>query len=365
MRSTMAGKASSPSTSCSQPATGASKLLQTASIVLFVVVIPLLFGYLFANYHPSSRLYSSSNEIVHFTILRQNSNFSVEAPGNSVSVETLLRASRQHFKNPELARLVSLTGKEIYSASDLESEVLALTSQERFMFQPRYVGFTLDVTVIDQDFESDALEYNISLTTLSISPRVFLVDGLLTNEEIDYFVQKGGEGMFQSKVGEPTDSVSQEGSYYSEYRRSQQQWFGAITHNYDRGFERLQRRASILARTPFDLVEDIQVLRYEPGGHYYTHYDWIDSNSVPDNPYYANGGNRFLTILVYLSEVEEGGQTIFPKTNSSQHEFTEEQKCADDFECLKVYPKKGQAVFWYNLLEDGHMNGITHTTSWV
>ena len=59
------------------------------------------------------------------------------------------------------------------------------------------------------------------------------------------------------------------------------------------------------------------MLRYEPGGHYYTHYDWIDSNSyvgffevalthscsVPDNPYYANGGNRFLTILVYLSEV--------------------------------------------------------------
>ena len=35
----------------------------------------------------------------------------MEAPGNSVSVETLLRASRQHFKNPELARLVSLTGK--------------------------------------------------------------------------------------------------------------------------------------------------------------------------------------------------------------------------------------------------------------
>ena len=25
------------------------------------------------------------------------------------------------------------------------------------MFQPRYVGFTLDVTVIDQDFESDGM----------------------------------------------------------------------------------------------------------------------------------------------------------------------------------------------------------------
>ena len=46
-------------------------------------------------------------------------------------------------------------------------------------------------------------------------------------------------------------------------------------------------------------------------------------------------GNRIATLLLYLSEVEFGGHTVFPYLG------------------LSMAPVKGDAVFWYNL----HRNG--------
>ena len=46
-------------------------------------------------------------------------------------------------------------------------------------------------------------------------------------------------------------------------------------------------------------------------------------------------GNRIATLLLYLSNVEAGGETIFTELN------------------LSLPPAKGSAVFWYNL----HRNG--------
>lgn len=56
-----------------------------------------------------------------------------------------------------------------------------------------------------------------------------------------------------------------------------------------------------------DNGEPIQVLRYENGQKYEPHYDFFQD---PVN--IASGGHRIATILMYLSDVEKGGETIFP-----------------------------------------------------
>ena len=62
------------------------------------------------------------------------------------------------------------------------------------------------------------------------------------------------------------------------------------------------------------------MLRYNISAAYVPHYDWIDPDTekTHNNHDYdsANKGtNRFLTIFLYLSDVEEGGETVFTKGN--------------------------------------------------
>jgi prolyl 4-hydroxylase len=53
--------------------------------------------------------------------------------------------------------------------------------------------------------------------------------------------------------------------------------------------------------------EDIQVLRYKHGEKYEPHYDYFT-----DNVNTVRGGHRYATVLLYLTDVEEGGETVFP-----------------------------------------------------
>lgn len=58
--------------------------------------------------------------------------------------------------------------------------------------------------------------------------------------------------------------------------------------------------------------EDIQVLRYEYGQKYEPHYDYFS-----DKVNIVRGGHRLATVLMYLSDVAKGGETVFPNAEVS------------------------------------------------
>ena len=67
----------------------------------------------------------------------------------------------------------------------------------------------------------------------------------------------------------------------------------------------------------------VQVVRYREGEYYATHHDQTHFVSPP-----LPEGARVLTLLMYLDDVEEGGETAFPDLG------------------IEVAPKKGKAVLW-------------------
>ena len=106
-------------------------------------------------------------------------------------------------------------------------------------------------------------------------------------------------------------------------------------HNDDEVFERVRKRVLELTRLDASLAEDTQLVHYKPHTHYYAHHDYsgiffvclfIDFDfsicnhfemktiieRYESNPYFAAGGNRFVTVLYYLNDVLEGGETRFP-----------------------------------------------------
>ena len=53
----------------------------------------------------------------------------------------------------------------------------------------------------------------------------------------------------------------------------------------------------------------MQILHYEHGQKYEPHYDFFHDKANRDW-----GGHRVATVLMYLSNVENGGETVFPRS---------------------------------------------------
>ena len=117
----------------------------------------------------------------------------------------------------------------------------------------------------------------------------------------------------------------------------------------------VEERIAHATGIPLTHGEPSQVLRYGRGQQYTLHPDFFDPK---DKRQLGNGGNRQATLLVYLNTLDEasGGATHFPKAD------------------LRVHPRCGDAVLWYNTHCDGRVDPdsthagepvLSSTTKWV
>ena len=89
----------------------------------------------------------------------------------------------------------------------------------------------------------------------------------------------------------------------------------------------LTERIEQVTGVPRKNYESFQILEYSPNQFYRQHHDSTGKDPTPS-------GNRILTFFLYLSDVEEGGETYFNKLD------------------LAVKPKKGRALVWPSVKDD-------------
>ncbi len=86
-----------------------------------------------------------------------------------------------------------------------------------------------------------------------------------------------------------------------------------IPHDASSAILALCKRISALVDLPLEHAESLQVVHYGPGHSYAPHYDAWDATTARGQRCMARGGQRLLTCLVYLNNVDAGGGTGFPK----------------------------------------------------
>jgi len=164
-------------------------------------------------------------------------------------------------------------------------------------------------------------------------------------------------------------------------RFSEQIWL-KHTDDSDTIMKNLREKVIKITNLPRYIVEGgepLQVLKYSPHGHYHAHFDGQDPDEYPNKqcchldlasqPFDCKLC-RLLTIIYYLNDVEEGGETAFPVADKEGYVEPEFRKrtggdlynlsefCYNS--SLVVKPKRGRAVMFYNhhLDEQGFLGAM-------
>jgi prolyl 4-hydroxylase len=134
--------------------------------------------------------------------------------------------------------------------------------------------------------------------TLAGSPHAVVAEGFLSATECAYLVAAAEPMLQPSVVVDPATGRM----VPHPVRTSDAAMFGVFAE--DLVVNAINRRIAALSGTAPAQGEPLQVLRYRPGGEYKPHMD-----ALP-----AELNQRILTVLVYLNDGYEGGETRFVRT---------------------------------------------------
>lgn len=120
-------------------------------------------------------------------------------------------------------------------------------------------------------------------------------------EETEHIISTARTQVRPSSVANPKTGRGE----FSTVRTSSGTFFG---RNSSVIVGRVEERIARWSMLPTDHGEDMQVLYYKPTQRYDPHHDYFSFAAKDDN-----GGNRMATVLMYLMDVDEGGETVFPQ----------------------------------------------------
>ncbi|WP_408640724.1 2OG-Fe(II) oxygenase [Salipaludibacillus keqinensis] len=186
-----------------------------------------------------------------------------------------------------------------------------MTSKEQTIFH--HVGNK----IVTEDRE-------INIVARVEEPLIVVLGNVLSDEECDELISLSKDRMKRSKVGSSRNE--------NDLRTSTSMF---LEESENEVVMRIEKRLSQIMNIPFEHGEDLLILNYKIGQEYKAHFDFFSSkNHSVDNP-------RISTLVMYLNDVEEGGETFFPELGFS------------------VSPQKGMAVYFEYFYNNQDLNELT------
>ncbi|CAI0392779.1 unnamed protein product [Linum tenue] len=203
---------------------------------------------------------------------------------------------------------------------------------------------------------------------ISWEPRAFVYHNFLSKEECEYLISLAKPHMVKSTVVDSDTGKSRD----SRVRTSSGTF---LARGRDKVIRDIEKRIADFTFIPvgwklvidngnwnnFDYSseskyaehgEGLQILHYEVGQKYEPHFDYfMDAYNT------KNGGQRIATVLMYLSDVEEGGETVFPSAKGNYSAvpwWNELSECGK--KGLSVKPKMGDALLFWSMKPDASLD---------
>jgi len=152
-------------------------------------------------------------------------------------------------------------------------------------------------------------------------PAAVLLDEFLDDEECEALIALAQPRLVRSTIVDPITGRD----VVAGHRSSDGMFFR-------RGetalIERIEARIALLTGRPADHGEGLQMLHYETGAEVTPHFDYLMPGNEFNRASVARNGQRVGTMLMYLNDVEAGGETVFPQCG------------------LSILPRRGQAFYF-------------------
>jgi prolyl 4-hydroxylase len=160
--------------------------------------------------------------------------------------------------------------------------------------------------------------------------QVYIKENFIDLELCEQFRERIDKNLRPSTVSDDKDTCK-----VSDYRTSKT----ADLHYFDDAlYLSLDQKLAFFMGLDHFLGECMQAQKYEPGQYFKEHWDYFDPDTKEYDVYCEWMGQRSWTTMLYLNDVEEGGETYFKHLN------------------LKIKPKAGLLLAWNNLHPDGRPN---------
>ena len=196
-----------------------------------------------------------------------------------------------------------------------------LISSLPFKKKPWFINY---LKFANTKINSNAIKLDFPVT------QIYMYEDFLKENYCKELISVADEVARKSSISNPTGDVK-----YDLYRTSST---ADIDYNENKIIPYINNKICRTLDLDESLGEAIQIQKYLPGEYYKEHNDYYHWFTPEHDIYTEWMGQRTWTFMVYLNDVEQGGETIFKHLD------------------LKIKPKRGTAIFWNNLLPIGFPN---------
>ncbi|XP_026089956.1 prolyl 4-hydroxylase subunit alpha-2 [Carassius auratus] len=235
-------------------------------------------------------------------------------------------ATERNLLRPELyssikesieTHIAQLSTDESYEALCTGSKLMMTPQRERKLVCRYRTGRGNPLRMFKEEVEWD-------------EPMILRYHDFLSEGEIDTIKTLARPKLSRAQVIDPVSGRT----VSAASRVSQSAW---LSEQEDPVISQLNQRIAGVSGLELDTAEELQIANYGIGGQYEPHYD---SKLRNDSDFQLRGG-RIATVLIYMSDVDIGGATVFPDVGAA------------------LQPKRGTAVLWFNLLRNGQEDART------